>query len=160
MDYRDVSESFDRIVSVGMFEHVGRDYQTFLIKLIVFSKLMAFALLHTIGSLGTLRPVEPWITKYIFPGGYVPTLSEISPVIENSRLLISDLEIWKTHYAKTLNRWKNNFLDSRVEVLDMFNEEFIVRMWEYYLASCQYSFIYNNNVVFYILLSKKLMPFH
>ena len=79
----------------------------------------------------------------------------MSPVIENSRLLISDLEIWRTHYAKTLNHWKNNFLDSRAEVLDMFNEEFI-RMWEYYLASCQYSFIYNNNVVFHILLSKKI----
>ena len=156
MDYRDVSESFDRIVSVGMFEHVGREYyQTFFNKINSLLKTNGIALLHTIGSLGTPRPVEPWITKYIFPGGYVPTLSEISPVIENSRLLISDLEIWRTHYAKTLNHWKNNFLDSRAEVLDMFNEEFI-RMWEYYLASCQYSFIYNNNVVFHILLSKKI----
>ena len=113
------------------------------------------ALLHTIGSLGPPKPIEPWITKYIFPGGYIPTISEISPAIEKSKMLISDIEVWRTHYARTLELWKKNFLNNRKEVLQMFNEEFI-RMWEYYLASCQYSFIYNRNVVFHILLSKKL----
>ncbi len=156
MDYRNIDESFDRIVSVGMFEHVGKEYyQTFFNKVNKMLKDNGIALLHTIGSLGTPRPVEPWITKYIFPGGYIPTISEISPVIEKSKLLISDLEIWRTHYANTLGIWKKNFTNNRSEVLEMFNEEFI-RMWEYYLASCQYSFIYNRNVVFHILLSKKL----
>ena len=156
MDYRNIHESFDRIVSVGMFEHVGKEYyQIFFNKVSNMLKDNGIALLHTIGSLGTPKPVEPWITKYIFPGGYIPTISEISPVIEKSKMLISDLEIWRTHYAKTLDIWKKNFMGNRSEVLDMFNEEFI-RMWEYYLASCQYSFIYNRNVVFHILLSKKL----
>ena len=100
-------------------------------------------------------PVEPWITKYIFPGGYVPTVSEIAPIIENSNLMLSDLEIWREHYAKTLSLWKDNFFKNKESIEKMFDEEF-VRMWEYYLASCQYSFIYSKNVVFQALLSKKL----
>ena len=155
-DYRDINDKYDRIVSVGMFEHVGKDYYN-----MFFNKINSllledgFALIHTIGSLTPPKPVEPWINKYIFPGGYIPTISEISPIIEKSKLVLCDLEIWRTHYAKTLSKWKNNFLSHREEVITMFNEEF-VRMWEYYLTSCQYSFVYNNSVVFQILLSKNL----
>ena len=156
IDYRNINSSFDRIVSVGMFEHVGKEYyQIFFNKVSNMLNENGIALLHTIGSLGPPKPIEPWITKYIFPGGYIPTISEISPAIEKSKMLISDIEVWRTHYARTLELWKKNFLNNRKEVLQMFNEEFI-RMWEYYLASCQYSFIYNRNVVFHILLSKKL----
>ena len=156
LDYRNIEGQYDRIVSVGMFEHVGKEfYETFFEKINSLLKDNGIALLHTIGSLSPPGPVEPWITKYIFPGGYIPTVSEISPVIEKSRLVLSDLEILRTHYAKTLNLWKINFLDNKELVLKMFNEEF-VRMWEYYLASCQYSFVYNRNVVFHAILSKKL----
>ena len=156
LDYRNVVGTFDRIVSVGMFEHVGlnfyKDYFNSISKLL---KKDGFALLHTIGSLNPPGPVEPWITKYIFPGGYVPTVSEIAPIIENSNLMLSDLEIWREHYAKTLSLWKDNFFKNKESIEKMFDEEF-VRMWEYYLASCQYSFIYSKNVVFQALLSKKL----
>ena len=156
LDYRDVEGQYDRIVSVGMFEHVGKEfYATFFDKINNLLEDNGFALLHTIGSLSPPGPVEPWITKYIFPGGYIPTVSEIAPAIERSKLILNDLEILRTHYAKTLNLWKNNFLDNKEFVLKMFNEEF-VRMWEYYLASCQYSFVYNRNVVFHAILSKKL----
>jgi len=155
-DYRDIKSKYDRIVSVGMFEHVGKDYYNIFFKKI--NSLLnedGFALIHTIGSLNPPKPIEPWINKYIFPGACIPTISEISPYIENSRLDLCDLEVWRTHYAKTLSKWKNNFLSHKDEVTTMFNEEFM-RMWEYYLTSCQYTFIYNSRVVFQILLSKKM----
>ncbi len=154
-DYRDLSEKFDRIVSVGMFEHVGRKfYNTYFNSV---SKLLnedGVALIHTIGSVNPPRDPHPWITKYIFPGGYTPSLSEVVKPIENSGLLISDLEVWRMHYSHTLRNWKERFLSKREDVLEMFDEKFL-RMWEFYLAGCEMAFKWGDQVVFQLQLIKK-----
>ena len=154
-DYRDLNEKFDRIVSVGMFEHVGRKfYKTYFNSV---SKLLnedGVALIHTIGSINPPRDPHPWITKYIFPGGYTPSLSEVSKPIEKSGLILSDVEVWRMHYAHTLRNWKERFLSKREEVLEMFDEKFL-RMWEFYLAGCEMAFKWGDQVVFQIQLIKK-----
>ena len=110
IDYRDLNEKFDRIVSVGMFEHVGRKfYNTYFNSV---SELMnddGVALIHTIGSVNPPRDPHPWITKYIFPGGYTPSLSEVTKPMEKSGLILSDLEVWRLHYSHTLRNWKERF---------------------------------------------------
>ena len=155
IDYRQLSEKFDRIVSVGMFEHVGRKfYQTYFNAV---SKLLSedgIALIHTIGSSMPPRNPHPWINKYIFPGGYTPSLSEVTSPIENSGLLISDIEVLRMHYAHTLRNWKERFLSKKSEVLEMFDERFF-RMWEFYLAGCEMSFKWGDQVVFQFQLTKK-----
>ena len=154
-DYRDLNEKFDRIVSVGMFEHVGRKfYKTYFNSV---SKLLnedGVALIHTIGSINPPRDPHPWITKYIFPGGYTPSLSEVSKPIEKSGLILSDVEVWRMHYAHTLRNWKERFLNKKEEVLEMFDEKFL-RMWEFYLAGCEMAFKWGDQVVFQIQLIKK-----
>ncbi|MDC3061379.1 cyclopropane-fatty-acyl-phospholipid synthase family protein [Candidatus Pelagibacter sp.] len=154
-DYRDLNEKFDRIVSVGMFEHVGRKfYKTYFNSV---SKLLnedGVALIHTIGSINPPRDPHPWITKYIFPGGYTPSLSEVSKPIEKSGLILSDVEVWRMHYSHTLRNWKERFLSKREEVLEMFDEKFL-RMWEFYLAGCEMAFKWGDQVVFQIQLIKK-----
>jgi len=154
-DYRDLKENFDRIVSVGMFEHVGRKfYKTYFNKV---SKLLnedGVALIHTIGSVNAPRDPHPWITKYIFPGGYTPSFSEVSKHIEKSGLILSDLEVWRMHYSHTLRNWKERFLGKREEVLEMFDEKFF-RMWEFYLAGCEMAFKWGDQVVFQMQLIKK-----
>tara|TARA_B100001175_G_scaffold136584_1_gene116119 strand:- start:148 stop:1335 length:1188 start_codon:yes stop_codon:yes gene_type:complete len=156
MDYRQLNEKFDRIVSVGMFEHVGRKfYKTYFNKV---SKLLnedGIALIHTIGSVNPPRDPQPWITKYIFPGGYTPSLSEIARPIENSGLVLSDLEVLRMHYSHTLRHWKQRFLSQKDVVLEMFDEKFL-RMWEFYLASTEMTFKWGDQVVFQLQLSKKL----
>ena len=153
-DYRDLSEKFDRIVSVGMFEHVGRKfYNTYFNSV---SKILnddGVALIHTIGSVNPPRDPHPWITKYIFPGGYTPSLSEVVKPIENSGLILSDIEVWRMHYSHTLRHWKERFLSKREKVLEMFDEKFL-RMWEFYLAGCEMAFKWGDQVVFQFLLSK------
>ncbi len=155
IDYRQLNEKFDRIVSVGMFEHVGRKfYQTYFNTV---SKLLAddgVALIHTIGSSMPPRNPHPWITKYIFPGGYTPSLSEVSSPIEKSGLLISDIEVLRMHYAHTLRNWKERFLSKKNQVLEMFDERFF-RMWEFYLAGCEMAFKWGDQVVFQFQLTKK-----
>ena len=155
-DYRDLNEKFDRIVSVGMFEHVGRKfYKTYFNSV---SKLLnedGVALIHTIGSINPPRDPHPWITKYIFPGGYTPSLSEVSKPIEKSGLILSDVEVWRMHYSHTLRNWKERFLSKREEVLEMFDEKFL-RMWEFYLAGCEMAFKWGDQVVFQFQLSKTL----
>ena len=155
IDYRQLSEKFDRIVSVGMFEHVGRKfYQTYFNAV---SKLLSedgIALIHTIGSSMPPRNPHPWINKYIFPGGYTPSLSEVTSPIENSGLLISDIEVLRMHYAHTLRNWKERFLSKKSEVLEMFDERFF-RMWEFYLAGCEMAFKWGDQVVFQFQLTKK-----
>jgi len=154
-DYRDLNEKFDRIVSVGMFEHVGRKFYSTYFNSV--SKLLnedGIALIHTIGSVNPPRDPHPWITKYIFPGGYTPSLSEVIKPIENSGLLISDLEIWRMHYSHTLRNWKERFLSKREHVLEMFDEKFL-RMWEFYLAGCEMAFKWGDQVVFQLQLIKK-----
>ena len=156
IDYRDLNEKFDRIVSVGMFEHVGRKfYNTYFNSV---SELMnddGVALIHTIGSVNPPRDPHPWITKYIFPGGYTPSLSEVTKPMEKSGLILSDLEVWRLHYSHTLRNWKERFLSKREEVLDMFDEKFL-RMWEFYLASCEMTFKWGDQIVFQLQLSKNL----
>ena len=125
MDYRQVSDKFDRIVSVGMFEHVGRKfYKKFFKKVGDILKEDGIALLHTIGSVDSPRNPQPWITKYIFPGGYTPSLSEVASPIEKSGLILSDLEVLRMHYAHTLRNWKERFLKNKEKVLSMFDEKF------------------------------------
>ena len=156
MDYRQVKEKYDRIVSVGMFEHVGRKfYKTFFNKISEILKDDGVALLHTIGSVNSPRNPQPWITKYIFPGGYTPSLSEIAGPIERSGLILSDMEVLRMHYAYTLRNWKDGFTKNKEKVLKMFDERFF-RMFEFYLSSCEMSFKHGDQVVYQFQLTKKL----
>jgi cyclopropane-fatty-acyl-phospholipid synthase len=156
IDYRKLNEKFDRIVSVGMFEHVGRKfYKTYFDTV---SKLLVedgVALIHTIGSVNPPRSPQPWITKYIFPGGYTPSLSEVAYPIEKSGLILSDIEVLRKHYSHTLRHWKDRFLSKKSEILEMFDEKFF-RMWEFYLVSCEMAFKWGDLVVFQFQLTKKL----
>jgi len=156
MDYRELEEKFDKIVSVGMFEHVGRKfYNTYFKKVSNLLKKDGIALIHTIGSIDSPRDPHPWISKYIFPGGYTPSLSEIVPSIEKSGLIISDVEVLRMHYSHTLRNWKERFLGKKEEVLAMFDEKFF-RMWEFYLTGCEMAFKWGDQVVFQFQLSKEL----
>ena len=154
IDYRQLNEKFDRIVSVGMFEHVGRKfYKTYFNQVSKLLKEDGISLIHTIGSVNSPRDPQPWITKYIFPGGYTPSLSEIAGPIEKSGLIISDMEVLRMHYSHTLRHWKERFLSKKQEVLEMFDEKFM-RMWEFYLASCEMVFKWGDQVVFQLQLTK------
>ncbi len=155
-DYRQLNEKFDRIVSVGMFEHVGRKfYKKYFNKVFDFLNEDGVALIHTIGSVNPPSGPQPWITKYIFPGGYTPSLSEVSLPIEKSGLIISDLEVLRVHYAHTLRNWKDRFMSKKGQVLEMFDEKFF-RMWEFYLVGCEMAFKWSDQVVFQFQLTKKL----
>ena len=148
IDYRQLNEKFDRIVSVGMFEHVGRKYyKTFFNQINKLLNDTGIALIHTIGSVNQPRDPQPWITNYIFPGGYTPSMSEITVPIEKSGLIISDIEVLRMHYSHTLRNWKQRFLNNKSKVLTMFDENFF-RMWEFYLTSCEMVFKWNDQVVF------------
>src|SRR6185436_10542139 len=140
VDYRDLQEKFDRIVSVGMFEHVGLVfYDAFFHKC---ARLLAddgVMLLHTIGRSEGPNVTNPWIAKYIFPGGYIPALSEVLPSIERAGLLITDIEIQRLHYAETLRAWRERFLAHRDEAERIYDQRF-VRMWEFYLAASEMAF--------------------
>ena len=154
VDYRQLNEKFDRIVSVGMFEHVGRKfYKTYFNTVFKLLNEKGIALIHTIGSSMPPRDPQPWITEYIFPGGYTPSLSEVAKPIENSGLIVSDIEVLRMHYAHTLRNWKERFLSKKDTVLGMFDEKFF-RMWEFYLASCEMAFKWGDQVVFQFQLSK------
>ena len=156
MDYRQLDEKFDRVVSVGMLEHVGRKFYKNYFNQV--SKLLnddGIALIHTIGSVNPPRDPQPWITKYIFPGGYTPSLSEVANPIEKSGLVISDIEVLRMHYAHTLRHWKERFLGEKDRVLQMFDEKFF-RMWEFYLTSCEMTFKWGDQVVFQFQLTKKI----
>ncbi len=156
MDYREVKEKYDRIVSVGMFEHVGRKfYKTFFKKVSELMKDDGITLLHTIGSVNSPRNPQPWITKYIFPGGYTPSLSEIASPIEKSGLILSDLEVLRMHYAHTLRNWGERFVKNKDKVLRMFDERFY-RMFNFYLKACEMSFLHGDQVVYQLQLTKKL----
>ena len=154
IDYRQLNEKFDKVVSVGMFEHVGRKfYKTYFNSVKNLLNDNGVALIHTIGSINPPRNPHPWITKYIFPGGYTPSLSEIVDPIEKSGLIISDMEILQMHYSHTLRHWKDRFLDKKDKVLEIFDEKFF-RMWEFYLAGCEMVFKWSDQVVFQIQLTK------
>ena len=156
IDYRQMDEKFDRIVSVGMFEHVGRKFYKKYFKQL--SNLLnddGVALIHTIGSVNPPRDPQPWITKYIFPGGYTPSLSELADPIEKSGLIISDLEVLRLHYSLTLRHWKERFLSKKEKILEMFDEKFF-RIWEFYLTGCEMGFKWGGQVVFQFQLTKEL----
>ena len=156
IDYREVKEKFDRIVSVGMFEHVGRKfYKTFFKKVSEILNDDGVALLHTIGSVNPPRDPHPWITRYIFPGGYTPSLSEVSGPIEKSGLIISDIEVLRKNYAHTLRNWIERFKKNKEKVVQMFDERFF-RMFEFYLSSCEMAFKHGDQVVYQFQLTKKL----
>jgi len=153
-DYRDVDGRFDRIVSVGMFEHVGVGfYDIFFRKCAELLADDGIVLLHTIGRSGPPSITNPWIAKYIFPGGYIPALSEVLPAVQRAGLLVSDVEILQLHYAETLKAWRERFLAHRDEVVRLYDQRF-VRMWEFYLASSEMAFRGGDMVVFQIQLAK------
>ena len=153
-DYRKVNEEYDRVVSVGMFEHVGTNhYQEFFNKVYDLLNDTGVALIHTIGRLSEPSTNDPWIEKYIFPGGYIPALSETVSKIEKSGLSMTDIQILKFHYAETLKRWRYNFYDNIEKVKEIYDEKFC-RMWDFYLSSSQASFEESTLVVFQLQLSK------
>jgi cyclopropane-fatty-acyl-phospholipid synthase len=154
-DYRDVGGRFDRIVSVGMFEHVGVGfYDTYFRKCAQLLGDDGVFLLHTIGRSSSPAVTNPWIAKYIFPGGYIPALSEVLPAIERARLVVTDVEILQLHYAETLKAWRARFLAHREEAERLYDERF-VRMWEFYLASSEMAFRESDMVVFQIQMAKR-----
>ena len=155
-DYRELNSPFDRIVSVGMFEHVGvRYYDTFFRKLHHLLAPDGVALVHTIGRTDGPGSTNPWITKYIFPGGYVPALSEVMAAIERSGLYVTDVEILRLHYAETLKEWRTRFLGNWAKAAALYDEKFC-RMWEFYLAAAEMTFRYDREVVFQIQLTKRI----
>lgn len=157
IDYRQLDEKFDRIVSVGMFEHVGRKfYKNFFKKIDKLLKDDGITLLHTIGSVNPPRDPHPWITKYIFPGGYTPSLSEVVTPVEKAGLIVSDIEVLKLHYSHTLRHWKENCIKNKNQIINMFDEKFF-RMWEFYLASCESAFKWGDQVVYQFQLTKNYM---
>jgi cyclopropane-fatty-acyl-phospholipid synthase len=154
-DYRDAPGPFDRIVSVGMFEHVGvNHYATFFRKSAQLLAEDGVMVLHSIGRSEGPAATNPWIAKYIFPGGYIPSLSEVLPRIEHAGLLVTDIEILRLHYAETLKAWRERFLAHREQVERIYDERF-ERMWEFYLAASEMSFREQNMMVFQIQLTKR-----
>ena len=154
-DYRDVTGPFDRIVSVGMFEHVGvSHYDTFFQKSAQLLADEGVMVLHSIGRSEGPNVTSPWIAKYIFPGGYIPALSEVLPKIEKAGLLVTDIEILRLHYAETLKHWRERFLAHREEAERIYDQRF-VRMWEFYLAASEMSFREQNMMVMQIQLTKR-----
>jgi cyclopropane-fatty-acyl-phospholipid synthase len=154
-DYRDVQGPFDRIVSVGMFEHVGVDfYATFFKHCAQLLTNDGVMLLHSIGRSEGPDSTNPWIAKYIFPGGYIPALSEVLPAIEHAGLLVCDIEILRLHYAETLKAWRERFMARREEAIQLYDERF-ARMWEFYLASSEMAFRKQNLMNFQIQLTRR-----
>jgi len=153
-DYRKVEESYDRIVSVGMFEHVGTPhYQEFFNKVYELLNQKGVALIHTIGRIDQPTTNDAWIEKYIFPGGYIPALSEVMQRVEKSGLITTDIQVLKFHYAETLKRWRYNFYDNLDKVKELYDEKFC-RMWDFYLSSSQASFEESTLVIYQLQLSK------
>jgi cyclopropane-fatty-acyl-phospholipid synthase len=154
-DYRDTRGTFDRIVSVGMFEHVGTPYYDTFFRT-VRERLAddGVVLLHTIGRTGTPYPTNPWVTRYIFPGGHLPTMSELAPSIERSGLMLTDVEVLRLHYADTLRDWRARFEARREEAEALYDARFF-RMWSFYLAMSEAAFRYEDVVVFQLQLTRR-----
>jgi cyclopropane-fatty-acyl-phospholipid synthase len=155
LDWRDVEGRFDRIVSVGMFEHVGPPhYRAFLARCRALMSEDGLMLLHTIGRADGPGATDPWIAKYIFPGGYVPALSQIAPAIEKSWLWLADLEVLRGHYALTLGAWYERVQSARDEIVALYDERFF-RMWSFYLAGGIAAFRHGGHVVFQLQLARR-----
>jgi len=154
-DYRDVVGPFDRIVSVGMFEHVGvKFYDTYFQRCAEQLADDGVMLLHSIGRSEGPDSTNPWIAKYIFPGGYIPALSEVLRAIERAGLLVCDIEILRLHYAETLKAWRERFMARREEAVRLYDERFAL-MWEFYLAACEMTFRWQNMMNIQIQLTKR-----
>ncbi|MER2534721.1 MAG: cyclopropane-fatty-acyl-phospholipid synthase family protein [Rhizobiaceae bacterium] len=154
-DYRDLSERFDRIVSVGMFEHVGLNhYRTFFDKCATLLKPDGVMLLHSIGRNGPPFATNAFIRKHIFPGGYIPALSEVLPAIEKAGLMVGDIEILRHHYADTLKHWRERFMANRDRARAIYDERFC-RMWEFYLAGSEAAFRWQDLMVFQIQITRR-----
>lgn len=157
MDYREDLGVFDRIVSVGMFEHVGvPNYEEYFRSLKNKLSPGGVALVHTIGRISPPGGTSPWIKKYIFPGGYIPALSEMVAAVEKNHLYISDVEILRMHYAMTLSHWHHRFTENEERIKGIYDERFC-RMWRYYLVASEISFRYYQQVVFQVQISKEQM---
>lgn len=155
-DYRDVTGTFDRIVSVGMFEHVGLPHYSTYFK-IIRERLTpdGIALVHTIGWTAPPDATNPWIAKYIFPGGYIPTMSEVMKAVEQSRLWAADVENLRLHYAYTLRHWSDRFEENHDKIRALYDDRF-VRMWRFYLAACEQTFWHGRQAVFQFQLSRRI----
>ncbi|HEX4112636.1 MAG TPA: cyclopropane-fatty-acyl-phospholipid synthase family protein [Stellaceae bacterium] len=155
-DYREEGGCYDRIVSVGMFEHVGkRNYAEFFAKLRTLLTDDGVALVHAIGYSDTPAPINPFIRKYIFPGADLASLSEVFAVVERSALFVTDVEILRLHYAETLRHWRLRFMARRAEAVRLYDERFC-RMWEFYLVLCEIGFRLRTNMVFQMQLAKRV----
>jgi cyclopropane-fatty-acyl-phospholipid synthase len=153
-DYRDLTGRFDRIVSVGMFEHVGRpNYQAFFDKVAALLADGGVALIHSIGRWSGPSATDFFTAKYIFPGGYIPALSEVLPAVERAGLVVTDIEILRLHYAKTLHAWFDRFQAKRAEMAVLYDERFC-RMWEFYLAGAEMGFRWGDHMNFQLQLTK------
>lgn len=154
-DYRALEGPFDRIVSVGMFEHVGvNHYRTFFEKCAALMKPDGVMLLHSIGRSGVPMATAAFIRKYIFPGGYIPALSEVFPAVEKAGLVVTDVEILRLHYAETLKNWRERFMANRERAKAIYDERFC-RMWEFYLAGSEASFRWQDMMVFQMQIAKR-----
>jgi cyclopropane-fatty-acyl-phospholipid synthase len=154
-DYRQETGTYDRVVSVGMFEHVGRtSYDAYFATVRGLLSEDGVALLHSVGDSGTPGPINPFIQKHIFPGAAVPSLSEVLAAVERSGLLVTDIEILHLHYAETLLRWRERFVANRAEAVRMQGERFF-RMWEFYLAMCEVGFRERTSMVFQMQLTRR-----
>ena len=156
-DYRDTTETYTKVVSKGMLEHVTRKrYFRFMSQIYEILEPKGKALIHTIGNLDKPRDPQAWITSFIFPQGYTPSFSELMPAIESSKMLLNDLEILPgIHYASTLKEWKNRFIKNKEKILKMYDDTFY-RLWLFYLSSCESTFRWTDQCNFQILLSKDI----
>lgn len=155
-DYRDVQGPYDRIVSVGMFEHVGlKDYGAFFAKIAQLLNDDGAAVVHSIGRSDGPGITNPWIAKYIFPGGYTPALSEVLPHIERAGLIVTDIEVLRLHYAQTLVLWRERFMANREKAIALYDERF-ARMWEFYLAGAEMGFRHQGLMVFQVQVARRV----
>jgi len=156
LDYRAVEGPFDRIVSVGMFEHVGvPNYPRFFAQIRNLLKPDGVALLHAIGRADGPGTTNPWIAKYIFPGGYSPALSEVLPAVEAAKLFVTDIEILRLHYARTLAAWRARFSANRAQIAEIYDERFC-RMWEFYLVGSEIAFRRQGHMVWQMQMAREV----
>ncbi len=155
-DYREIAGPFDRIVSVGMFEHVGApNYGTFFRTIANLLDADGIALIHSIGRCDGPGATDAWTRKYIFPGGYIPALSEVLPAVERAGLVVADIEILRLHYAETLRCWRERFLAHRDEMCALYGDRFC-RMWELYLTGSEMAFRHGGLMVFQLQLARRI----
>ncbi|WP_313331877.1 cyclopropane-fatty-acyl-phospholipid synthase family protein [Comamonas sp.] len=154
-DYRDTQGPFDRIVSVGMFEHVGTAFHdAFFQQCRSLLREDGVMLLHFIGNSDVPDFNNPWIERYIFPGGHIPSMSEFMPALERSGLVVTDIEVLRLHYALTLRQWRERFMAKRAQAMALYDERFC-RMWEFYLSMSETAFRYQDIVIFQVQIARK-----